>query len=403
LELARTTADAGAAAFDSTALVVLTDGLENTPPLLADVAGSIDARTFAIGLGTAEQVSTAALSQITAATDGYLLVTGPLTSSTDSYFLLSKYFQQILVSATNASIITDPDGYLSPGSTVRIPFFVSESDIEVTTTLLVDVPVLSLALLQPDGTLLEEADLVALGATVTHGTNQTFARVALPLGGTAQGGEWSAVLTIDERAYKEQLRLLERRSAEDKGARIDYERLAAHGARYSLTASAWTNVRMTARVDQDGFAPGSRARIGAVLTEHGIPAATVRVSALVRRPDGITTQMQLDQDGPGAFAAEIDLTQAGAWRILVHADGRTRRGEPFTRDQLLTGVAARKDGRGEGPREPKRSELIELLEFLARDEGARKSASERGIDPDALERFLRERRETAQKELEQRG
>ena len=58
IELARTTLIAGAGAFDGSALVVLTDGLENQPKYLSQVGPSIDARTFAIGLGTAQQVST---------------------------------------------------------------------------------------------------------------------------------------------------------------------------------------------------------------------------------------------------------------------------------------------------------------------------------------------------------
>src|SRR5918995_5139703 len=94
VELARTTLTAGAAPFSGHALVVMTDGLENQPKLLSQVAGLIDARTFAVGLGTAQQVSTSALATIAHGTGGYVLLTGPLTPDTSSYFLLSKYFQQ---------------------------------------------------------------------------------------------------------------------------------------------------------------------------------------------------------------------------------------------------------------------------------------------------------------------
>ena len=48
--------DAQAAAiphYDVTAMVVLTDGEENTRPLLSEVSGSISANTFAVGLGPA--------------------------------------------------------------------------------------------------------------------------------------------------------------------------------------------------------------------------------------------------------------------------------------------------------------------------------------------------------------
>ena len=65
--------------YDEKAIVVLTDGIENQPASIASVLGSIDQRTFAIGLGTEAQVSTAGLMALAGASNGYLLVTGHLT------------------------------------------------------------------------------------------------------------------------------------------------------------------------------------------------------------------------------------------------------------------------------------------------------------------------------------
>lgn len=408
LDLARTTANAGAAPFDSTALVVLTDGWENVAPLLADVGGSIDARTFAIGLGSAEQVSTTALSKITASTDGYLLLTGPLTPATDLYFLLSKYFQQILVSATNETIITDPDGYIAPGNDVKIPFLVSESDIEVTVVMLVDVPVVSLTLVDPAGTLYTEADLLALGGSVVHGTNQTFARLALPFGGVAHAGEWLALLSVDEMGYRRTLAKLEHSAREDKQAGIAYKRLAAHGARYCVTAMAWSNVRMTARVDQSGFEPGSKARIGARLVEHGVPVLpSTKVVAQVHRPDGVVLTVPLDFESDGAFAGDLELTQIGAWRILVHAEGRTRRGEPFTRDQLVGAAVVGKEGPGrDAEREFEREELRtmkEALDWLLTGKEGRSLLAERRLEVQNLPGLSSLRRGLSQDDLDRLG
>ena len=50
--------------YDFKALVILTDGLENRAAWLADVGGSIDNRTFAIGLGNETQVNTYALKKM---------------------------------------------------------------------------------------------------------------------------------------------------------------------------------------------------------------------------------------------------------------------------------------------------------------------------------------------------
>ena len=97
LELARATIDP-VSGYDNKAIVVFTDGLENTSKYISDVKNLISDRTFAIGLGTPQQVSTSALTALTKGTGGYLLVSGALSSVIDDYFRLSKYFLQILAS-----------------------------------------------------------------------------------------------------------------------------------------------------------------------------------------------------------------------------------------------------------------------------------------------------------------
>ena len=47
--------------YDVTAMVVLTDGMWNRPPALADVSGSITANTYAVGLGLPSNISVPAL------------------------------------------------------------------------------------------------------------------------------------------------------------------------------------------------------------------------------------------------------------------------------------------------------------------------------------------------------
>jgi hypothetical protein len=61
----KATLDAVSANYQNRALIVLTDGLENTPPMIADVSSSLTDNTFAIGFGQAAAISTAALNAIT--------------------------------------------------------------------------------------------------------------------------------------------------------------------------------------------------------------------------------------------------------------------------------------------------------------------------------------------------
>ncbi|MET7913555.1 tyrosinase family protein [Streptomyces avermitilis] len=330
---------ANGSAFAERAIIVLTDGLENQPKFLDEVRGLIDTRTFAIGLGTAQQVSAPALTKLTNGTGGYLLLTDALGTDTDSYFRLSKYFQQILVSATNDSVVTDPAGVIAAGEEVRIPFGLTEADIEATVTLLVDVPAVNLALETPTGKLISEADLAALGATVERGTNMTFCRFGLPLpvGAGAHGGTWHARLRADEGALHEEIARLRAAVERDPARGTDLERLMAHGPRYSLSVSSWSNLRFGARLTQSSMEPGAALRIDAVLTEYGLPIdARAEVVAEVTRPDGVLMRVPLDEELPGAFAGEFTAAMAGVWRARIRARGHTHGQARFTREQQLS-------------------------------------------------------------------
>lgn len=392
VELARTTLNAGAAPFDAQALVVLTDGLENQPKFLSQVAGSIDTRTFAIGLGTAQQVSTAALAAIAHATDGYILLTGPLTVDTDSYFLLSKYFQQILVTATNDNIVTDPSGFLAPGDTMRVPFALGETDIDATIVLLMDVPAVRLALEAPDGSVATESDLTALGAEVVHGTNMTYARVALPLpvGAGAHGGTWRVVLRVDRARYKRELTKLERVAESGSAAATTVERLRAHGVRWNVTVSSWSNVRLGARITQTSFEPGSTLMLDATLTEYGQPIERrAMIDAEVVRPDGVLVHTSLIEGPPGAFATSLVAGMDGVWRIRFRARGRTHGGDNFTREQLAS-AAVVLGGDRPPPQASETDKLTCLLRCVAGDPEWARWLEDRGLDSRWLRRCLEE-------------
>lgn len=89
--------------FTGTAMIVLTDGQENAPAFLADVAGSITDIVFAIGLGEPSAINPAALSTIAHGTGGWVAVSGNL--SVDERFLLAQYFLQVLAGVTNQQIV----------------------------------------------------------------------------------------------------------------------------------------------------------------------------------------------------------------------------------------------------------------------------------------------------------
>ena len=313
-------------------------GLERAAFLhVADLMSSINSRTYAVGLGTAQQVSTGALNALTNSTGGYLLLSGPLSTSVDDYFRLTKYFLQILAGVTNNTIVTDPAGYIAPGMKLRIPFVLNETDIDSTVILLTDLPsqVLNFLIETPAGDLMNPAQAGTLGATFAVGTNMSYYRFTLPLplgGKPARDGTWYAVLEVDDK-------LFERYAHARDQSLASWSARMAHGVRYSVNAHALSNLRMDARISQNSLELGATMTIRATLTEYGIPAdhrATIR--AELQRPDGTQTTLFLVEGEPGVFQASTVAPLQGVYRFHVVASGMTMRGLPFTREQLLSGA-----------------------------------------------------------------
>lgn len=378
--------------YDEHALIVLTDGVENDPLWISDVAGSIDSRTFAIGLGNESQVNTAALRALTNGTGGYLLLTGLLTSSIDDYFRLSKYFLQILAGVTNNNIILDPAGYVAPGSMIRIPFYVNEADIECTAMLLIDQNVVDFALESPDGTTITAAMAAGLGMSYGVGTQTRNFRFTLPVavGAGQQAGVWHAVLAIDGREYKKALARM--RDHQDQRA---FQVFATHGARYSVAIHTYSNLRMAVRVEQNSYQPGATLTFQATLTEYGIPVER-RAQVLVEltRPGGSVVTMAMTEAAPGIFEGTSVATYSGIYYARIIAKGVTLRGTPFTREQTVTAAVWQGgDQPYQPPRDSGKDDWCQLLECLVSEKTVTRDLEQQlrraGVNLDGIRRCVR--------------
>jgi hypothetical protein len=323
------------AGYQDKAIIVFTDGLENRSPMIADVMSSIDNETFAIGLGNAQQVSTAALTALTNGTGGFLLLTDTLTNGTDDFFLATKYFLQILAGVTNNNIVLDPTGTIAPGQVIKIPFTLSDADIDCTAILLTDIPAIRFSIQTPGGNIIDPGVAAGIGAEYNVGSNLVDYRFSLPvaLGGGAHAGTWRALLEVDKK-------LFERYCKESDNRSMAAARGACRGVRYSVTIQAWSNVRMKARLYQDSLEPGATMTLRANLTEYGQPVdhrATVR--AELTQPDGTGANLSLTEIGPGLFEAATIAAIPGVYRFRVLASGFTLRRTPFACEQTLTGAA----------------------------------------------------------------
>lgn len=327
IELARSKLDSAPGSWDHKAMIVLTDGIETADKRVSQVAdGVINTQVFAIGLGTAEQIRPATLNALTNGTGGYLLMTGNL--SQDETFLLEKYYVQILAGVNNNEIVLDPEGWAKPGIVERIPFHVTDSDVEITAMVLGrPANYLIMALETPDG------GQVALGnpSLIGRGSQRSlYMRAGLPLladGKPAHAGRWHLLLTIHPEFW--------RRFAAAGGDAAG----KGPGIRYSASVAAYSNLRMAAAVHQNSLEPGATLTVRALLTEYGAPfKGSANVVAELVRPDG---QQLLVNLGPvageaGAFQATRTASQSGIYRFRIIADGRTSREQRFTREALRT-------------------------------------------------------------------
>lgn len=372
--------------YDHKAMVVFTDGQENTAPFIADVAGSTNDRTYAIGLGTAQQVSATALQSLANGTGGYLMLSGILSPGIDDTFRLTKYFLQVLAGVTNNEIVTDPQGRLMPGMKVRIPFVLSETDLEATAILLTEHPVIRFLVETPDGDLMDPAAAAAAGASFESSADVSFYRFTLPLALTTAGshaGTWHAVLELDPKVWKRQIHL-------ESSVAAPREQLA-RGVGYCFTVQARSNLHMAARLSQTGHTPGSALTVRAQLTEYGIPVShRCSVNAELERPDGTSTLLGLAEVEDGVFEASVTATIEGVYRFRLLAHGATLRGMPFTREHLLTGAVLHRGDQPTPTGDPAEdSELCELINCLL-DNGALDAfLKEHHIDPDELRRCLK--------------
>jgi hypothetical protein len=347
IELGKAVLDASPP-FDAKAMIVLTDGIETASKRVSEVAaGVIGTQVFAIGLGTSEDIQPATLQALTNNSGGYLLMTGPVDES--RAFLLAKYYLQILAGVTNNDIVVDPDGTVVSGQVIRIPFDVTDEDIEITAVVLAPVPqALLLGLEAPDGHVFSQAD-VATNPQMdfSFGASSVHMRSSLPMahdGTPVHAGRWHLLLALGRRGRAGALA-------------VNQSAFAAQGAemRYSASVYAYSNLRLRARLTQTGLKPGASCTIAATLTQSSIPIeGTPTVTAEITRPDGSMFVRTLSSTGAGRWETSFPAAQAGVYRCSVLAKGRTVRGQKFSREQIVTAAVwiggNNPDGQGPGGR-----------------------------------------------------
>jgi Mg-chelatase subunit ChlD len=329
--------------YDDKAMIVLTDGLQNTPKSIEEVASSINNKTFAIGLGTETQVNTLELNNISQGSGGYLLLSGLTTSSIDDSFRLQKFFMQILANVTNTQIVKDPSGYLNIGNKVKIPFQLCNADIECRVIMLVQHPFVKLSIETPDGQIIDSANAASYNATFDSFNQETvtcsFKLPVLKDATNNHGGMWNAVLEIDEEIYKKILSSKDNIS-DSTGMVRSSQNIKIKGSKYCVSVHSYSNLKMQVRLDQSGMEPGNKMTLKAILSEYDIPIKRANVSAQITNPDQTVTTLKLDKTETNSYSGSIMANLSGVYHFHILANGVDYKGKSFEREQILTGVVS---------------------------------------------------------------
>jgi Mg-chelatase subunit ChlD len=337
----------GATPFAVFAMLVMTDGNQNVAPDVEDPAvvaavAPYSSGLYAVGLGEPGNVSDTTLGAIANA----MLVTGDMTAAARR-FRLTKYFIQILSGVTRNAIVVDPQGELHLGTEHRIPFQVTESDIELDVIALCPLaPLLEFTLEAPDGTRIDPA---FAAPTLIHQVNRedAFYRFSLPVDPAVRGeGRWFAVLRLTEQSLKDHARDLERWS----GVLAQFRTLGA--LPYSLVVRSYSNLDLSVYVKPTAILAGDHVELFATLKEYGQPLSGISdVVVEVTDPAGAMTTVTLAPSGPGAFAGAFTPALPGLHLGRFLATGFTRGGVAFQREETrsvsaFSGVIP--DGTGDG-------------------------------------------------------
>ncbi len=190
---------------------------------------------------------------------------------------------------------------------------------------------LRVSLETPDGTLITAADAMVTPGMHYYQSNQmSYYRMTLPVpvgGHGAKAGQWYAVLETG------------RRAPGGVEAPKEGQKYTVH---YSLNVHSFSNLRMRGSLAQNIYEPGATLTVRAVLTEYDLPVADrARVRGQLERPDGTQTTLVLAEVEPGVFETQTTASVPGIYNVRLMANGKTLRGQPFTREQLVTGAVWR--------------------------------------------------------------
>lgn len=236
------------------AVLLVTDGMENTAPMIADAQPSLVANhigVYALGLGYSWGVDEARLVDLANATGGDYRITA-------DDLLFRKYFIELLGSAADWSVITDPIATLAAGAkqTVPVPVCASDREVVFTTYWSGNDNAVTMTLQAPDGQVYTTSSPSYVGRK-----RYAFYRIDLNRVPNAQRqGTWQMNL---------------------EAARTG---LSDNKVRLSASALAKTGTKMKVTLDKRVLYSGDQVLVQIRLANNGNPLTGATVSATYTKP-----------------------------------------------------------------------------------------------------------------------
>lgn len=409
------------------ALVVLTDGKDNTAYQDPDdgqwyslVGGEVaapdgsqvmtdplpdpgDVKTYGVGLGREEDVDKGRLNQLSTATGAYFGVVGDMTGET--YFDLEKYFTAIFMETAGMEGVVDPVYTATPGDEHAHEFDVLRGDVSALVVLYDEEEGrLPFHLVSPAGERVEPG-VVPPGFQLRHGATETarFVELRMPAGEPDRyAGRWSVVVTHDGRICvgdptgrvddpdfeARNPDRVDREPDDDEAERLPWSRgylprkcrQTDDPVDYGVAIGVGSNLRMQPYLTPEPVSVGDPIRLSATVTEAGLPVTGCDVTVTAVSPSGQEwTEILHDDGGHGdgdpddaEYAHEFTRTaEAGSYEFTFRATGRSRDGEPVSREAV-------------------RSKYVEGRVPVGRDEGDTGDLTDRLADCcDRLTTYLR--------------
>jgi hypothetical protein len=267
-------------------------------------------------------------------------VTGNITGN--KYFLLQKYFLQILAAIKNSQIVTTLQSELMLGGKHGVPFSFTEADKGMEVIFLTQYPkFVDFHLRTPSGFVTESKKNQPNIYYMTSAT-MSYYRIKLPVelerNRFDHGGTWNAILSRNNTKIKLNGLTNKNQSGSKFESQKKIESIQVSGAiPYCIMVESYSDLLFSSWLRQDGYETGNSFYLEASLLQAGIPLSnSASVWAEVTRPDGSVSSSGLKEDEAGRFSGAFKATIPGVYYIRLRSTGRSNLGYPFQREQNLS-------------------------------------------------------------------